>query len=215
MKFKDYIHHEINLKEVEPSHDAWDRIQVRMKNQPEILEAKSSKKWWAVAATVIGLGICTTVFFINQKPAELQIISYQNSGDIKQDSNQSNSIDNKEENMIITSESDRFADANSTIKVEKINKEDNLPEKSEYNTPIAVEKVEEQKVNVEKIVLPPLANGFKQTQIVTNLDTVKVHKKKNSNYVDPNMLLYSIENKESLKESNSHKSKVAVIDLNK
>ena len=35
----------------------------------------------------------------------------------------------------------------------------------------------------------------------TTLDSVKVNKKK-KNFVDPNMLLYSIENKENLKESN-------------
>ena len=41
----------------------------------------------------------------------------------------------------------------------------------------------------------------KRTLVSNNSDSIKINKKK-KNFVDPNMLLYSIENKENLKESN-------------
>lgn len=218
MKFKEYIQSEVNQKEIEPSHDAFDRIQARLGNQQEIVLQKSTTKWWAIAATVIGLAVCTTIFFTQNKTQNTEFVSHDLNA-VKDtistnETVEDNSKINSGNEVQLVEKSNSKADAET--KVESL-KRDN----SESDIQIAVqptkEIIQEQPKVANPIQVPNLATGLKsnQNQIATNLDTVKVNPKKKGNYVDPNMLLYSIENKESLKESNNQKSKVAVIDLNK
>ncbi|WP_322971578.1 hypothetical protein [Faecalibacter sp. LW9] len=217
MKFKHYIQSEINQKEVEPSHDAWDRIQARMENQaPVVVIEKSSKKWWAIAAAVIGLAVCTTVYFsMNNETNVPQIVNESAVPEIKNSSetspqehsateilNQIEEIDNRE---MVESKS------NPTSSPQPMKEEKEQMVSNQNSDPNITEELQQQ--SIQK---PALATGLKPVpqQMVTNLDTVKVKKKK-GNYVDPNMLLYSIENKEALKETQKEKTRVAVIDLNK
>jgi len=219
MKFKKYIQTEVNQKQVEPSHDAWDRIQARMENNsPEVVVKKSSKKWYAVAAAVVGLAVCTTLFFTQNKTDDTQVVS--NKVEINSDSVSPEKTIIKEEQISKENEI-QWVEKSSTNSVdEPVNTPIKLAD-TEKQLEIAAQPTKEIEQTAPKvkdqIPTPSLATGFKsnQHQIATNLDTVKVNPKKKGNYVDPNMLLYSIENKESLKESNNQKSKVAVIDLNK
>ena len=217
MKFKQYIQSEINQKEVEPSHDAWDRIQARMENQaPAVVIEKSSKKWWAIAAVVIGLAVCTTVYFSMNKDTNVpQIVNESTVPEIKNSSetspqehsateilNQIEEIDNIE---MVESKSNPTSSPQ-TMEVEKEQMVSNLNSESKITE-------QPQQQSIQK---PALATGLKPVpqQMATNLDTVKMKKNK-GNYVDPSMLLYSIENKEALKETQKEKTRVAVIDLNK
>lgn len=219
MKFKHYIQSEINQKEVEPSHDAWDRIQARMENQaPAVVIEKSSKKWWAIAAAVIGLAVCTTVYFsMNNETNVPQIVSESNDSEIKKSSETSpqehsvteilNQIDDFPDTEMVESKS------NPTSSPQLIKEEKEQMVSNQNSDPNITEEPQQQ--SIQK---PALATGLKSAQapmqMATNLDTVKVKKKK-GNYVDPSMLLYSIENKEALKETQKEKTRVAVIDLNK
>lgn len=217
MKFKHYIQSEINQKEVEPSHDAWGRIQARMENQaPAVVIEKSSKKWWAIAAAVIGLAVCTTVYFsMNNETNVTQIVNESTIPEIKNSSetspqehsateilNQIEEIDNTEmvESKSNPTSSPHPMEVDKEQMVSNQNSESNITEQPQQ----------------QSIQKPALATGLKPVpqQMATNLDTVKVKKKK-GNYVDPSMLLYSIENKEALKETQKEKTRVAVIDLNK
>ena len=219
MKFKHYIQSEINQKEVEPSHDAWDRIQARMENQaPAVVIEKSSKKWWAIAAAVIGLAVCTTVYFsMNNETNVPQIVNESTDSEIKNSSETSpqehsateilNQIEEFQDTEMVESKSNPTSSPQ-PMKEEKEQMVSNQSSESNITE-------EPQQQSIQK---PALATGLKQTQapmqMATNLDTVKLKKKK-GNYVDPNMLLYSIENKEALKETQKEKTRVAVIDLNK
>ena len=220
MKFKEYIQSEINQKEVEPSHDAFDRIQARLGNQQEIVPQKSATKWWAVAATVIGLAVCTTIYFTQNNSSD-QAVQFTQQDDVHP------SAVEDENSVVETSIQDQqmiLADATSkeSVPVKSNESAQSTEEVIEKASPEIANTTPTQNVEVEKNVVSPkiekpaLANGLKQnpTQLATNLDTVKVNKKK-GNYVDPNMLLYSIENKEAIKETNNQRSRVAVIDLNK
>lgn len=217
MKFKQYIQSEINQKEVEPSHDAFDRIQARLKNQPEIVVEKSTtKKWWAVAAAVVGLAVCTTVYFsMERENHQPEIVNQENNSTIEKSSDSKvkeqtsteilNQIEAQQEPKITNSK------PTSTPFTESVSEEKEQMVSNQNQESKVVEETQSQ--TIQK---PALATGLKQApvQMATNLDTVKVKKKK-GNYVDPNMLLYSIENKEALKETQKEKTRVAVIDLNK
>lgn len=220
MKFKQYIQSEINQKEVEPSHDAWDRIQARMENQaPVVVIEKSSKKWWAVAAVVIGLAVCTTVYFtLENKNAPSKFVNEDTKTVIENPSNPSiveqsstellNAIKEAQQTEIVESKTK----VSSTVhEMENDEKQIVLNQTTEINTTVEPQN--------QMIQQPALTSSLKQSstpqQMATNLDTVKVSPKKKGNYVDPSMLLYSIENKEALKETQKEKTRVAVIDLNK
>lgn len=217
MKFKHYIQSEINQKEVEPSHDAWGRIQARMENQaPAVVIEKSSKKWWAIAAAVIGLAVCTTVYFsMNNETNVPQIVNESTVPEIKNSSETSpqehsateilNQIDDFQDTEMVESKSNPTSSPH-PMKEEKEQMVSNQNSESNITE-------QPQQQSIQK---PALATGLKPVpqQMATNLDTVKVKKKK-GNYVDPSMLLYSIENKEALKETQKEKTRVAVIDLNK
>lgn len=221
MKFKEYIQSEVNRKEYEPSHDAWDRIQARMENQaPVVVIEKSSKKWWAIAAAVIGLAVCTTVYFSMTKDnfQPEMVINHENNSKIKKSSNSKledqtpveilNQIEEQQESKIANSKS-ISTPVSESVSEEKEQMVSNQVQDSkglEDNRPQTIQK-------------PAIANGLKSIpvpqQVATNLDTVNVKQKKKGSYVDPSMLLYSIENKEALKETQKEKTRVAVIDLNK
>lgn len=220
MKFKEYIQSEINQKEVEPSHDAFDRIQARLGNQQKVVPQESTSKWWAIAATVVGLAVCTTVYFLqdNSSNQSIQLTQQENTNqpiieddsdvnELEKEINQTELATNSKEQSVPTKSTNSNHPTEEVIEKSSTELANNTPIQTEY---------QEVNVSVSKIEKPTLASGFKQNQkqLATNLDTVKVNKKK-GNYVDPNMLLYSIENKDALKETNNQRSRVAVIDLNK
>ena len=218
MKFKEYINSEIQNNEVEPSHDAFDRIQARLNNQPEQIVVQSSKKWWAIAATVIGLAVCTTVYFSMQDDQTIEIQMVKDVNDIDPKANENNEpkeVSNQEiEHKVEQNNESILANSNSKeVQSSNIDREEKEQIASNHSQELKTDQPQ------QKIEKPALATGFNQSNsgkdLATNLDTVKVKTKKKGNYVDPNMLLYSIENKESLKETNNQKTKVAVIDFNK
>lgn len=204
MKFKSYINSEINQKEVEPSHDSWDRIQARLQSQPTIVEKSNSSKWWFIAAVVIGLLATSTMYFIQKNDDTLVEPAFVKEQNIEAKANDETNLEqpiskNSEEKEIVSNSTNQqfksTENSNENIKVEKLEKTDK-PNVSVENKEVVFKEIPEIKIAV-------------------NVDTAKINPKKKSNYVDPNMLLYSIENKEALKETNNSKSKVTIIDFNK
>ena len=214
MKFKNHIQSQINQKEVKPSHDTWNRIQARMENQPSInVIENSSKKWWTVAAVIVGLVVCTTVYFSmnsNQNSKELVKEKIDNSSVplIKDESV------NEESNKI---EQDRGLEiVNSEAKNDFLNESIREAQKELVsNKSSEIKRIDESQIHQKSSLENEIQQNQKSIEIVINLDTVNTKQKKKVNYVDPNMLLYSIENKEALKENNNQKKRIAVVDLNK
>ncbi|WP_413532631.1 hypothetical protein [Empedobacter brevis] len=205
-KISNYIKTDLENRELNPSHDAWDRIQARMDVAP--LPQKSNFKWWLSAAVVAFFTISTSIYlFTNQSKDEQskEFVNNQKQNNPQQTQLDSNTV-HSPESMFANNE--KIDSSKKEIEVQQeekkpiqhgkvqvaINDESQqvemaFPNKKESTS----EKKEDLKLNVQS----------KKTIAAntTSLDSVKVNKKK-KNYVDPNMLLYSIENKENLKESN-------------
>ena len=204
MKFKNHIQSQINQREIEPSHDAFERIQARLVNQekPKI-NSKVNYKMWSIAAVVVGLLISVTIYFNQENKAQTLMVKQQIKTDdnkLERDIESSTQLNQTKEEQLVVN--------NSEVKKSAI-KSENSTNKVESSIGISSTKIESESVT-EPIIEKP-----KILITATNLDTLKVTPKKKANYTDPNMLLYSIENKEALKETNNHKTKVAVIDLNR
>ena len=204
MKFKNHIQSQINQREIEPSHDAFERIQARLVNQekPKI-NSKVNYKMWSIAAVVVGLLISVTIYFNQENKAQTLMVKQQIKTDdnkLERDIESSTQLNQTKEEQLVVN--------NSEAKKSAI-KSENSTNKVESSIGISSTKIESESVT------EPIIENPKILITATNLDTLKVTPKKKANYTDPNMLLYSIENKEALKETNNHKTKVAVIDLNR
>ena len=219
MKKKDniskHIFNELEQRELNPSHDAWDRIQARMDVAP-IQQSQSNFKWWLSAAVVAIFTVSTSVYlYINQTDANVEVVHQpmQNTVD--------SSISNHDE--IVDKHTDELANNeknDSATKIEQVQPKTEKQVVQKGKVQIAVNKemnqvelsipksisVTEKKEIIKENLVP------KQSFVASNsLDSIKKLKKK-KNFVDPNMLLYSIENKENLKESNQ--SRVVSIGFN-
>jgi len=197
MKFKNYIKSEINQREVDPSHDTFDRIQARLENQSEVSSHNSYLKWSIIAAVCIGILVGVSFFMTENKTNK----SINNSNLTAVEKVNSTTVDEIKE--VIEKESIEIVDVKGVLP-------DNNSQKKEIIKAKPI--VEALEPVTENIIIEAELN---EKQIVNNLDTAKVKTNKKINYVDPNMLLYSIENKEALKENNNQKSRVVIIDFNK
>ena len=204
-KISNYIKDDLENRELNPSHDAWDRIQARMDVAPS--PQKSNFKWWLSAAVVALFTVSTSIYlFTNQSKDDQpkEFVNHQEQNNPQQIQSDSNAIHSSESILANNEKIDSSKEVEIKPQEDKkpiqhgkvqvaINEESQqvemaFPKKKEA----IVEKKEDLKSEVPQ----------KKTIVAnTTLDSVKVNKKK-KNFVDPNMLLYSIENKENLKESN-------------
>ena len=205
-KISNYIKDDLENRELNPSHDAWDRIQARMDVAPS--PQKSNFKWWLSAAVVALFTVSTSIYlFTNQSKDDQpkEFVNHQeqnNPQQIQSDSNTVHSsesilannekIDSSKKEVEIQPQEEKKPIQHGKVQV-AINEES---QQVEMAFPTKKEAIAEKKEELKSEAQPK-----KNIAANTTLDSVKVNKKK-KNFVDPNMLLYSIENKENLKESN-------------
>ncbi|MFV0218440.1 hypothetical protein OBK23_01950 [Empedobacter falsenii] len=204
-KISNYIKNDLENRELKPSHDAWDRIQARMDVAPS--PQKSNYKWWLSAAVVALFTVTTSVYLFtnqskNDEPKEL--VNHQEKSNSEKVQSDSNTVHSSESILANNEKIDSSKEIEAQPQEEKkpiqhgkvqvaINEES---QQVEMAFPTKKEAVAEKKEELKSEAQPK-----KNIAANTTLDSVKVNKKK-KNFVDPNMLLYSIENKENLKESN-------------
>lgn len=205
-KISNYIKDDLENRELKPSHDAWDRIQARMDVAPS--PQKSNFKWWLSAAVVALFTVSTSIYLFSNQSKDDQpkeFVNHQeqnNPQQIQSDSNTVHSsesilannekIDSSKKEVEIQTQEEKKPIQHGKVQV-AINEES---QQVEMAFPTKKEAIVEKKEDLKSEAQPK-----KNIAANTTLDSVKVNKK-NKNFVDPNMLLYSIENKENLKESN-------------
>ena len=205
-KISNYIKDDLENRELNPSHDAWDRIQARMDVAPS--PQKSNFKWWLSAAVVALFTVSISIYLFSNQSKDDQpkeFVNHQeqnNPQQIQSDSNTVHSsesilannekIDSSKKEVEIQTQEEKKPIQHGKVQV-AINEES---QQVEMAFPTKKEAIVEKKEDLKSEAQPK-----KNIAANTTLDSVKVNKKK-KNFVDPNMLLYSIENKENLKESN-------------
>ena len=204
-KISNYIKDDLENRELNPSHDAWDRIQARMDVAPS--PQKSNFKWWLSAAVVALFTVSTSIYLFSNQSKDDQpkeFVNHQEQNNPQQIQSDSNTVHSSESILANNEKID------SSKEVEIKPQEDKKPiqhgkvqvaineesQQVEMAFPTKKEAIVEKKEDLKSEAQPK-----KNIAANTTLDSVKVNKKK-KNFVDPNMLLYSIENKENLKESN-------------
>lgn len=205
-KISNYIKNDLENRELNPSHDAWDRIQARMDVAPS--PQKSNYKWWLSAAVVALFTVTTSVYLFtnqskNDEPKEL--VNHQEKSNSEKVQLDSNTIHSSES---ILANNEKIDSSKKEVEIQKLEEKKPIQhgkvqvaineesQQVEMAFPTKKEPIVEKKEDLKSEAQPK-----KNIAANTTLDSVKVNKKK-KNFVDPNMLLYSIENKENLKESN-------------
>ena len=213
MKKKDnissYIKEDLEKRELNPSHDAWDRIQARMDVAPPA-EKKSNFKWWLSVAAVTMFTVTTSVYLFinheNQSETNNEFVSHPIQKIIDSTNLDNETIHDSTEAMLANNEKMDSSKQEEIVEkkpekqvVQKGNVQvavNNVTQQIELSIPKKSTTVSDKKEEIKEELVP------KRTLVANNsLDSIKTNKKK-KNFVDPNMLLYSIENKENLKESN-------------
>lgn len=206
MKKKDnisrYIKEELNQRELNPSHDSWNRIQARMDVIPTT--KNSNYKWWLSAAVFFIFTLSTTIYlFTNKKEQNIPNTDFvKNEVNIDTAKQNLDHHTNYSTNNTLATNEKNNVEIISTIEIEKKN----------TNNELAKTKEKKDSTVNNKSELKAIIEQKKNLVAANKLDSIKKTKKEN-NYVDPDMLLYSIENKENIKESN--KSRVVSIDVKK
>ncbi|MDM1297563.1 hypothetical protein HXZ94_03480 [Empedobacter falsenii] len=204
-KISNYIKDDLENRELNPSHDAWDRIQARMDVAPS--PQKSNFKWWLSAAVVALFTVSSSIYLFSNQSKDDQpkeFVNHQEQNNPQQIQSDSNTVHSSESILANNEKIDSSKEVEIKPQEEKkpiqhgkvqvaINEES---QQVEMAFPKKKEAIVEKKEELKSEAQPK-----KNIAANTTLDSVKVNKKK-KNFVDPNMLLYSIENKENLKESN-------------
>lgn len=212
-KLDHYIKQQIEDTPLQPSSTAWNRLAARL-DEHENSTPKSNKNWtWMSAAAVLIVGLIGGMFFLNDE--NINPPSKEITKEVPQSENQNvENIDPK--NVLVL-------DEKRTDKIESKVEETIKPEMKQAKksiakvTDIQAKKIEPQQISepMVKTILPEIIE-HKTIELAQQKDSVKTHKKKNSNYVDPEMLLYSIENKENIKNTKEeNNNRLVIFDFNK
>ncbi len=199
------IKNQLSQKKIQPSLAAWGKLE-KMLDQEKNTENKTKKTWipWSVAASVVM--ILTVVLVFNNKPKssvqqEIQPVVVNHETVNTEISDSQNSITrnqevNEEAKTIITQNI-----ANNETVVEAIEQPKNrVTEIVAENELIESDKTENNEIQQEILI------GYQK-------DSVKIIKKR-PDFVDPEMLLYSVEHNQSIQKQESN-SKLVIIDFNK
>lgn len=197
------IKKQLNEREIQPSVDAWQKLEGMLDGQTGTKKPAGKLFLIPVSAAASVLLIFGLLLFVkseNETPnAESHFVRTEEPS--KQEIQSGQTVTAKTEEPALVR-------SNPENKNQKISKDKIIKVQSpEISQEVAIEKVEEPKP--EK----PIAEEVKP-MIAQQNDSV-LNPKKKVNYTDPDMLLYSIEHNQSVKQQNESDSKLVIIDFNK
>lgn len=203
------IKKELENREIPVSENAWEKLSGMLDEKP--VERKIKPWFWmGIAASVaVIVGLFFGLNYLNQKP-EAQIgnpteivIQHTNIQSEEIISSETKIVQNEMENSIQPSENHYANNQKSSENIKTPKKE------------IRVENSKENRVVEEIIKEYTEPKGELKEEPVMALTTDSTSKPaKKTNYVDPEMLLYSIENNQAVQQKNSG-SRMVLIDFNK
>lgn len=214
-----HIKSQLDERNLNPSESSWEKLSQMLDEEKPQAKTIRFPKWWtiAIAASVV---VCISIFVMNPfeqtKEAQIQIVDTKKvSSEISTDKNEMSSEEIQPGNIHANEKSV----SNKTQLVESDSKSE-IRIKSKQNseiiqTPVIQEKTSEVNLIQQELKLPEIK---KQEEIAVNSETEKKSKpevKKKTNYTNPDMLLYSVENNQAISETNNDNSRLVIIDFNK
>ena len=219
MKTKNTIDNQIKSqlesREIPVSDDAWEKLSELMEEKPKERKIKSFLPFGIAASAAVLMGIFFGMNYFNDKPTT----ETENSSKIVLVKPEI--VENKEAEKNVLGELTTVQNTEFTEKIASVNSE--YSEKSNETPTTAIAKSESQEIQSENTedyfeekineVVEPIKVEKEELVMALNTDSISKPKAK-TNYVDPEMLLYSIENNQAVQQKNSG-SRMVIIDFNK
>ena len=203
--FEKNIKNQLNNREIDVSENAWERLNEMMKDD-QSTEKKKFKLWIPMSIAASLALIFGTFGWMNQSDQQIPEETFQ--PNIVQISNDEISNDSVEKSI----------DA-----IDKIKTSEKIASTTEFEIqkneveiePITEEIVANQEVSVETKMELNDSMTFQENPSEWAQVDVSEEKEVEKKYVNPEMLLYSIENNQVIQEVQTNRSKMVIVDFNK
>ena len=203
--FEKNIKNQLKNREIDVSENAWERLNEMMKDNRST-EKKKFKLWIPMSIAASLALIFGTFWWMNQSNQQIPEETFQST--IVQISNDEISNDSVEKSI----------DA-----IDKIKTSEKIASTTEFEIqkneveiePITEEIVANQEVSVETKMELNDSMTFQENPSEWAQVDVSEEKEVEKKYVNPEMLLYSIENNQVIQEVQTNRSKMVIVDFNK
>lgn len=203
--FEKNIKNQLKNREIDVSENAWERLNEMMKDNRST-EKKKFKLWIPMSIAASLALIFGTFWWMNQSNQQIPEETFQST--IVQISNDEISNDSVEKSI----------DA-----IDKIKTSEKIASTTEFEIqkneveiePITEEIVANQEVSVETKMELNDSMTFQENPSEWAQVDVSEEKEVEKNYVNPEMLLYSIENNQVIQEVQTNRSRMVIVDFNK
>ncbi len=203
--FEKNIKNQLNNREIDVSENAWERLNEMMKDD-QSTEKKKFKLWIPMSIAASLALIFGTFGWMNQSDQQIPEETFQ--PNIVQISNDEISNDSVEKSI----------DA-----IDKIKTSEKIASTTEFEIqkneveiePITEEIVANQEVSVETKMELNDSMTFQENPSEWAQVDVSEEKEVEKKYVNPEMLLYSIENNQVIQEVQTNRSRMVIVDFNK
>lgn len=203
--FEKNIKNQLNNREIDVSENAWERLNEMMKDD-QSTEKKKYKLWIPMSIAASLALVFGTFWWMNQSNQQIPEETFQST--IVQISNDEISNDSVEKSIDATEKTKISEKIASTTEFEI--------QKTEVEIePITEEIVANQEVLVETNMELNDSMTFQENPSEWAQVEVSEEKEVEKNYVNPEMLLYSIENNQVIQEVQTNRSRMVIVDFNK
>lgn len=203
--FEKNIKNQLNNREIDVSENAWERLNEMMKDD-QSTEKKKFKLWIPMSIAASLALIFGTFWWMNQSDQQIPEQIYQ--PNIVQISNDEISNDSIEKSIDATDKPKISQKIASTTEFEIQKNEVEIE-------PITEEIVANQEVSVETKMELNDSMTFQENPSEWAQVDVSEEKEVEKKYVNPEMLLYSIENNQVIQEVQTNRSRMVIVDFNK
>lgn len=213
-----HIKSQLNERNLTPSESSWEKLSQMMNEEKPQPKTIRFPKWWtvAVAASVV---ICVSIFVVNSfgetKNETIQIVNSEKKSEKVQQ--ETNSIPTEEMNSEMVSNEPQTIPNQNQINSDKTQIQ---PKVKQDLSPDKLRMTVQQELKPETLLVNNETKPeIKPTEIEKPKENLAVQnppkKEKKHNYVDSDMLLYSVENNQAISETNKDNTRLVIIDFNK
>lgn len=216
------IKEQIERRKVEVSDNAWDKLTQMMDEKPSTKKGRggessfSKPKLWIPVSLAASVLLVFTIYLFNSNENDESIHPANQNTEIV--TNKTTADELKENTThetaeIVETKKEVFIPQKTELNTEKTNSKEILVKSEERKIspkPVELSPILEQKIE-NTMENPKMKEQKTELALQPELDSESNQKK---NYVDPEMLLYSIENNQAVKQNNSD-SRMVIIDFNK
>lgn len=206
-KLEKQIKDQLKNREIQASDNAWERLDAMMDEQPKSKSIRLNWKPIGMAASFLLIAAGLWFAFQNQDAEEVVIpILVQQNPEIQEveETQLTEEIQEVKEEVVVQSVQKENAEKQPILTTHSQSTEIATIDTSQIEQEIKPRPKDRQILPIDRIEIP-------MAGLVENSD----EKEKKESYVDPEMLLYSIENNQSIKSNNQDKTRVVIVDFNK